>query len=146
MTILVVEPSATTRRLISNTLIRAGLPAIEEAASGEEALDVAERAYPLVVILGYDLGDMRGIELTARLRKISRHSQTPVLLVSERCTHEDVLYAVEAGVDHYVLIPFESDGFLQKVRAAIQKATHHAADHAARVIPLKKRYISRRMR
>ena len=131
MDLLIVDASSTVRRTIRNTLTRAGITDIVEAEAGQQALAFLDRETIPVLIVGAALDDMAGTELAARVRKLAAYRRTPLLMVSEKRSPEDVLTAVDAGVDDYILFPFPDELLVEKVQKALEKAAQLAAALAA---------------
>lgn len=127
LNLLVVAPSSTFRRRIGNAVRRAGSIAVSEAQSGVDALRHLRTKETDLVITELNLDDMAGTALVSTLRSIPRHEDTPVLLLSPRSSHEDVLEALESGVSGYVIMPFEDDVLVQKVRTLAEKVAQRTA-------------------
>ena len=143
MRILIVDRSRTTRRMILNAIRQADASEFLEASSSREALQRMDHRRADVFILGSDLDDRTGIEFTKYIRELPTYKKAPILMVSGLNTHEDLLDAVDAGVDTYVLLPFREESLLAKVRAALVRARQLAAQKP-QILPLKKGYIRRR--
>lgn len=102
---LVVDDSATMRRIIVNTLRRLGYPEAIEAADGEEALARFDASVSCV-ITDWNMPTMNGADLAKALRSRSDGATVPILMATSRSTREDILTAIEAGVTNYVVKPF----------------------------------------
>jgi DNA-binding response OmpR family regulator len=117
--ILVVDDDALFRELVSTILRRAGYRAVE-VATGEEALDAAEREPPEVVVLDVHLPGLSGHEVCRKLR--TGHDGPPVLFVSgERIEAYDRVAGLLVGGDDYLVKPFAPDELLARVRALIRR-------------------------
>ncbi len=105
MKFLVVDDSATMRRIVTNSLQRIGFTDTIEAGDGLEAL---QRFDPSVgfIITDWDLPNLSGIEFTRSLRAQPGGSSVPILMVTTRSVREDIIAAVEAGVNNYIVKPF----------------------------------------
>lgn len=105
MKFLVVDDSATMRRIVINSLQRIGFTDTIEAGDGLEAL---QRFDPSVgfIITDWDLPNLSGIEFTRSLRAQPGGSSVPILMVTTRSVREDIIAAVEAGVNNYIVKPF----------------------------------------
>lgn len=123
-TILLAEPSSTKRRTLRAVLDRLDdvAVAVDEVSTAADAIAAVSDREIDVLITGAELEDMTGLDLTAHIRRSPRFGRMPILLYTERSTHEDVLDAVTCGVDTYILFPFEATFFQQKVQAALEKA------------------------
>ena len=89
------------------------------AATGAEALDVAGRHPPDLVILDLGLPDLSGLEVIAGLRG---WTSVPIVVLSGRADSADKVEALDAGADDYVTKPFSMDELLARMRAALRRA------------------------
>jgi DNA-binding response OmpR family regulator len=117
--ILVVDDDDLFRELVTTILKRAGYRAVE-AATGEEALEVAEREPPAVVVLDVHLPGISGHEVCERL--CAGDDGPPVLFVSgERTESYDRVAGLLVGGDDYLVKPLAPDELLARVRALIRR-------------------------
>lgn len=105
-TVLVVEDSKTARRVISFVLDRKGYR-IVEAASGTEALLAIEGMVPDLVLLDVMLPDMTGYDILAVMRKNSRFSEVPVVMLTGKSGAADRQKGMIGGSNEYLTKPFE---------------------------------------
>lgn len=114
MRFLVVDDSATMRRIVVNSLQRIGFSDVVEAEDGEEAL---ARFDPSVrfVITDWNMPNLSGIDLARALR--ARGESVPILMVTTRSVREDIVTAVEAGVNNYIVKPFTPAVLKEKIDA-----------------------------
>jgi len=89
------------------------------AATGTEALEVAGRHPPDLVILDLGLPDLSGLEVIAGLRG---WTSVPIVVLSGRADSADKVEALDAGADDYVTKPFSMDELLARMRAALRRA------------------------
>jgi two-component system KDP operon response regulator KdpE len=108
------------------TNLRARGYEVDTAADGEQALDVAARQRPDVVILDLGLPGIDGIEV---IRGLRAWSSMPIVVLSARDQERDKVLALDAGADDYVTKPFGMDELLARLRAAVRRST--PADEAA---------------
>lgn len=121
MKFLVVDDSTTMRRIVINCLSRIGHTDIVEAGDGEAAL----KAYSAdigCVITDWNMPGMSGIDFVRALRKRDDGANVPVLMVTTRSVKEDILAAVEAGVNNYVVKPFTPAVLKEKLDAILPAA------------------------
>jgi two-component system KDP operon response regulator KdpE len=95
------------------------------AATGVQALDVAARHRPDVVILDLGLPDLDGVEV---IRGLRGWCSTPIIVLSGRSDSADKVEALDAGADDYLTKPFGVDELLARMRAVSRRA---AGDDAA---------------
>jgi two-component system chemotaxis response regulator CheY len=105
MKCMVVDESPTVRRIFRNALRELGCDEVVETADGRQALELCDASFSLVVT-DWDAPGVGGVDLLKRLRVNTETATVKVLLISTRNRREDVLEAVEAGVDGYLLKPF----------------------------------------
>ncbi|MBA3690531.1 MAG: response regulator [Actinobacteria bacterium] len=108
------------------TNLRARGYEVDTAADGEQALDIAARHRPDVVILDLGLPGIDGIEV---IRGLRAWTTVPIVVLSARDQERDKVSALDAGADDYVTKPFGMDELLARVRAAVRRST--PADEAA---------------
>src|SRR5262249_13837630 len=106
------------RRSLRVTL-RANGYEVDEATTGEAALDSVAVQPPLLVILDLNLPDMSGIEFTERLREWTK---LPIVVLSARDDDDAKVRALDAGADDYVTKPFSVPELLARMRAALRHA------------------------
>ena len=116
--ILVVDDEAAIRRLLRNTLLRAGY-AVVEAENGREALRQASVEQPSAVLLDLGLPDRDGLGIIPLLRK---QGDAVILVVSARDAVDEKVTALDLGADDYVTKPFDTDELLARLRVALR---HH---------------------
>ncbi len=114
--ILVVDDELHIRRLLGNTLMRAGY-AVLEAATAREALQIAEAQAPDATLLDLGLPDRDGLELVPLLKKRGR---MPVIIISARDATDDKVAALDLGADDYVTKPFDTEELLARLRASLR--------------------------
>jgi two-component system chemotaxis response regulator CheY len=114
--ILIVDDSPTMRRIIKNTLERLGHKESVEAGNGKEALQQLKE-YPInFVITDWNMPEMNGLEFVTELRATSEFESLPVLMITTRGMKDDVLQAVQAGVNNYIVKPFTPETLEQKIQ------------------------------
>jgi two-component system KDP operon response regulator KdpE len=114
--ILVVDDEASIRRLLRNTLERAGY-AVVEAADGRDALLRAGAEYPSAILLDLGLPDRDGLGLIPLLLQ---NSDTVILVVSARDATDEKVAALDLGAHDFVSKPFDTDELLARLRVALR--------------------------
>lgn len=115
MKCLVVDDSATMRRIVVNSLRGIGLTDLVEAADGREALVKCSEGGIELVVTDWNMPIMGGLELVQTLRGDSATAKIPILMVTTRGAKEDIVQAVEAGVSSYLLKPFTPQALKEKI-------------------------------
>jgi len=121
MKFLVVDDSATMRRIVINSLQRIGFSDTVEAGDGQEALAKFDSSIKFV-ITDWNMPNMSGTEFTKVLRSRDDGRHVPVLMVTARSVKEDILTAMEAGVNNYIVKPFTPQVLKKKIDALLPAA------------------------
>jgi two-component system chemotaxis response regulator CheY len=114
MKFLVVDDSLTMRRIIINALQRIGYNDTVEASDGKEALEKFDGSIGFV-ITDWNMPSMSGVEFARAVRASSVGASVPILMVTTRGAREDIVAAVEAGVNNYILKPFTPSVLKEKI-------------------------------
>jgi two-component system chemotaxis response regulator CheY len=114
MKFLVVDDSATMRRIVLNSLQRIGFAAAVEAEDGLDALNKFDSSIGFV-ITDWNMPNMSGIDFARALRARPDGRSVPILMVTTRSVREDILAAVEAGVNNYIVKPFTPQVLKEKI-------------------------------
>jgi two-component system chemotaxis response regulator CheY len=114
MKCLVVDDSATMRRIVVNALKSIGYENVAEAGDGSDALSKCDASIELV-ITDWNMPVMGGLDFVKGLRANPLHAKTPILMVTTRSVKEDIMQAVEAGVSSYILKPFTPQVLKEKI-------------------------------
>jgi two-component system KDP operon response regulator KdpE len=126
--VLVVDDEPQIRRALGVNLRARGYQ-VDLAETGEQALELAARHHPDVVVLALGLPGLDGVEVIKGLRG---WSSVPVIVLSVRESERDKVAALDAGADDYVTKPFGMDELLARLRAALRRAA--PADEEAVVV------------
>ena len=118
MKFLVVDDSATMRRIVINSLQRIGYRDTVEAGDGQEALAKFDSSVKFV-ITDWNMPNMSGTEFTKVLRSRADGAHVPILMVTARSVKEDILTAMEAGVNNYIVKPFTPAVLKEKIDALL---------------------------
>ena len=122
MKFLVVDDSATMRRIIVNSLQRIGHSDCVEAGDGREALDRFDASIGFV-ITDWNMPTMSGIDFARALRASDSGKTVPILMVTTRSVREDIVAAISAGVNNYVVKPFTPQVLKEKIDALLGAPT-----------------------
>lgn len=114
MRFLIVDDSATMRRIIVNSLQRIGFTEYVEAADGEEALKYFDNTISCI-ISDWNMPNMTGIEFVRELRTRPDGAQVPVIMITTRSVREDIIDAAQAGVNNYIVKPFTPQVLRDKI-------------------------------
>lgn len=117
MSVLVVDDYKTMIRIIRNLLKQIGFEDVDEASDGTEALSkMKERKYGLV-ISDWNMEPMTGYELLKEVRSDPSLTRTPFIMVTAESKTENVIAAKKAGVNNYIVKPFNAQTLKGKIEA-----------------------------
>ena len=117
MPILIVDDYKTMIRIIRNLLKQLGFEDVDEAADGSEALNkMRGRKYGLV-ISDWNMEPMTGYELLKEVRSDPSLGKTPFIMVTAESKTENVIAAKKAGVNNYIVKPFNAQTLRSKIDA-----------------------------
>ncbi|HEX8337398.1 MAG TPA: response regulator, partial [Pyrinomonadaceae bacterium] len=120
-TVLVVEDYADSRSMLGRLLEMSGYRVLE-AADGREAVGVAERERPDVVLMDLQMPVLDGFTATSLIRRMESTCRVPVIAVSAQSTADYVAAARRVGCDHFVPKPIDFDLLLGLVRDCTEGA------------------------
>src|SRR5438045_7545062 len=117
MPVLVVDDYNTMIRIIRNLLKQLGFEDVDEANDGSAALaKMRQKKYGLV-ISDWNMEPMTGYELLKEVRGDPGLSKTPFIMVTAESKTENVIAAKKAGVDNYIVKPFNAQTLKAKIDA-----------------------------
>ena len=120
MPILVVDDYNTMVRIIGNLLRQLGFQDIDAAPDGSAALvKMRDRKYGLV-ISDWNMEPMTGYELLKQMRADPHLNTTPFIMVTAESKTENVIAAKQAGVNNYIVKPFNADTLKNKIDAVFR--------------------------
>lgn len=120
MTLMVVDDSPTMRRIIVGQLNQAGFTDIREAEDGVEALEELEKAPVDLLLTDWNMPNMDGLTLVKEIRSREALKHVPILVVTTRNAKEDVVVAVKAGANNFVVKPFGPSTLFEKIQKVMQ--------------------------
>ena len=125
--VLVVEDEPQMRRFLRASLTSHGY-SLCEASTAAEAVALATRRSPELMLLDLGLPDEDGVALTQRLREWSR---VPIIVISARGREADKVEVLDAGADDYLTKPFDVGELLARMRVALRHAQQAAGTPSA---------------
>ena len=120
MKILVVDDFSATRQVVKNTLEQFGFNNIEEVADGYSALVRLKSALFDFVIMDWGISQMSGLDLLKQIRTDPELKHIPVLMVTEDHLQENIVAAIKAGLNDYIIRPFDANIFAEKLEKIFQ--------------------------
>ena len=121
MPVLVVDDYNTMIRIIRNLLKQLGFEDVDDASDGSAALSkLREKRYGLV-ISDWNMEPMTGYELLKQVRSDPSISATPFIMVTAESKTENVIAAKKAGVNNYIVKPFNAATLQTKIEAVFSE-------------------------
>ena len=121
MKILVVDDFATMRRIVKNILRQIGFTNILEADDGSTALNILKKEKVDLVITDWNMPKMSGLELLKAIRADENLKDIPVMMVTAEALKENIIEAVKAGVNQYIVKPFTAQTLQEKLEKIFGK-------------------------
>ena len=113
--ILVVDDFSATRTIVINHLSKLGYSNTVEAENGVSALAMLKSALFDLVVTDCSMSDMSGLDLLKLIRSESDLKHIPVLMVTSDGLQGNIITAIKAGLNDYIVRPFEEYTFKQKL-------------------------------
>jgi two-component system chemotaxis response regulator CheY len=113
--IMFVEDSPTMRRIIHNSLKRLPFNEIIEAENGADALTKLQASPVDVILTDWNMPEMNGQELVQNLRSSAEWKDIPIIMITTRGMQEDVITAIQTGVNGYIVKPFTPELLKEKL-------------------------------
>jgi DNA-binding response OmpR family regulator len=148
-TILVVDDEARLVSLVETYLTQSGFR-VMTAANGREALSVAERQEPDLIILDIMMPEMDGYEF---MRAYRVEHDTPIILLTARVDSDEKVVGLESGADDYMTKPFRPRELMARVKAVLRRsgkkepvgkvlrAADIVLDRSAHAVQVAERYV-----
>lgn len=115
MPVLIVDDYKTMLRIIKNLLKQLGFDNVDEATDGGAAFEkMKEKSYSLV-ISDWNMEPVTGFELLKKVRADEKLKATPFILVTAESKTENVIAAKQAGVNNYIVKPFNAETLKAKL-------------------------------
>jgi len=120
---LVVDDSVTMRRIVINSLKNLGHQDFIEATDGRDALEKLGADNSInFVITDWNMPNVSGLELTKAIRNHDNFNSLPILMVTTRGVKDDIIEALNARVNNYVVKPFTPQILKEKIEQILATA------------------------
>ena len=120
--ILIVEDEKDIIKMLEYNLKKEGFKVID-ARDGEDALDLAVREYPDLILLDLMLPGIDGLEVCKTLKKESKTSSIPIIMLTAKSQESDKIVGLELGADDYITKPFSPRELIARIKAVLRRAT-----------------------
>lgn len=121
-TVMIVDDSLSVRRTLSRLMQDEGYRTIL-AIDGVEAISKLEEETPDIMLLDMELPRMNGLELAAYLRRQESTVDLPIIMITSRATRKHRERAEQAGVNHYIIKPYQEDDLLEQIERLLGKSS-----------------------
>ncbi|MEZ5361226.1 MAG: response regulator [Bryobacterales bacterium] len=114
---LIIDDSRAIRRILGATVRELGFE-VSEAENGREALEALDRMDEpaQLILVDWNMPKMNGLELVTALRAQGRYNSAKIMMVTTETAAEQMIKALEAGADEYIMKPFSKEAILDKLR------------------------------
>jgi len=130
MPVLVVDDYSTMIRIIRNLLRQLGFDDVDEANDGASALAKMRAKRYGLVISDWNMEPMTGFDLLQQVRSDPGLGETPFIMVTAESKTENVIAAKKAGVNNYIVKPFNAQTLKAKIEAVFAEKTEAAHEGA----------------
>ncbi len=114
---MVIDDSKTMRMILSRTLTKLGYE-VCSAGDGLQAMNYLGEHSPALslIMVDWNMPEMNGLEFVKHVRAVPQYKSVPLMMVTTESEVEQVMKALEAGADEYVMKPFSEETILSKLR------------------------------
>ncbi len=123
MRILIVDDSSTMRRIIGNVVMQLGFTkdSFDEAEDGVKAWKLLGESRYDVILTDWNMPNMNGLELVKKIRSEGVHQKTPIIMITTEGGKGEVITALKAGVNNYIVKPFNAEVLKEKLDGVLKK-------------------------
>ena len=115
MKVLIVDDFATMRRIVRNVLKQIGFTNMIEADNGKNALKILKKENIDLILCDWNMPEMPGIDLLKTLRSENELKSIPFVMVTAEAQKDNIIEAVKAGVNSYIVKPFTAETVSEKL-------------------------------
>ncbi len=126
-TILVVDDEEDILELIKYNLTHEGY-VILTAKTGEEAIQIATRSQPDLIVLDLMLPGIDGLEVTRHLRSQASAHELPIVMLTAKGEESDIVTGLELGANDYISKPFSPKVLIARIRAILRRRKKDTMD------------------
>lgn len=120
---IIVDDFPSMREMMKNSLMELGFQSIVQAENGEIAWNAIKNTNPPfdIILSDWNMPKLTGLDLLKKVRQDRRLSATPFILVTTENEKTQILEALKAGVNHYIVKPFSADLIRERLQAIWDK-------------------------
>ncbi|MDD4616109.1 MAG: response regulator [Alphaproteobacteria bacterium] len=119
MNVLIVDDYKTMLRIIENLLKQLGFRNVLQATDGSMALKVLRENQVGLIVSDWNMQPMTGLQLLKEVRADNALKPLPFIMITAESKTENVIAAKEAGVNNYIVKPFNAETLKQKIAAVL---------------------------
>ncbi|NQY22632.1 MAG: response regulator [Campylobacteraceae bacterium] len=122
MKILIVDDSSTMRRIIGNVVQQLGFSKddFDEAEDGVVAWSMLQKGQYDIVLTDWNMPNMNGLDLVKHIRGGGAHQKTPIIMITTEGGKMEVITALKAGVNNYIVKPFNAAILKEKLDGVLK--------------------------
>ncbi len=135
-TVLVVDDEKDITDLLNYNLSRERFQVLV-AHNGVEAIEIARKKHPDIVILDWMMPEMDGLETCRYLRKQSETGDIPIIMLTARSDSTEKILGLEMGADDYLTKPFHLRELLARIRAVIRRIERPGQEEDKKIVAYK---------
>ena len=120
--VLIVEDEKDIIKMLEYNLKKEGFRVVD-ARDAEDALDLAVREHPDLILLDLMLPGMDGLEVCKALKKESKTSSIPIIMLTAKSQESDKVVGLELGADDYITKPFSPRELIARIKAVLRRVT-----------------------
>lgn len=124
--ILIVDDEPEIRELLKMALTSAGYTTLYEAANGDEALRMAHRLHPALILLDLMLPGIDGLDVCRQLKQDEDTRMIPIVMLTAKSEESDIVLGLEMGASDYVTKPFSRKVLVARIRAQLRDLSAEA--------------------
>ena len=118
-TVLMVDDSRTSRKILRETLERGGFTIVGEAANGEEGYLKYKELRPDIVTMDITMPTMDGIESLSLIKKENKDAK--VIMITAAGQKEKMVDALKRGAEEFIIKPFDEDEVLDTLNRVVER-------------------------
>ncbi len=120
LTVLVVEDSASIRKIIVSVLNQIGFVRVDQAEDGKQALDIMAHTIPDLVISDINMPKVNGLELLSAMQKNPGLKTLPFVVLTSETSDETFKQVMSMGAADYIRKPFSKEDLIVKIKSIVQ--------------------------
>jgi two-component system, chemotaxis family, chemotaxis protein CheY len=113
--ILIIDDFATMRKILKNILKQIGFKNISEADDGKSALKILKKEHFDLILSDWNMPEISGLELLNGVKSDNELKNIPFVMVTAEAQKDNILEAVKAGVNSYIVKPFTAETVGEKI-------------------------------